>query len=138
AEATALNIVSDNLANLNTTGFKGNSAAFHSMVTEALSSSTPNGEGVSQTTSQRNFSQGNVQVTSQGFDVALEGNGFFVVQNSAGNQLYTRAGNFNVGPNNTLVDANGDEVLGWTAANGTVNASGAVTAIPIPTGSTVA
>ena len=137
AQAEALNIVSDNLANLNTTGFKDDSAYFQDMVTQAMSSSTPNGAGVSSVMAQRNFSQGSIQVTSNAFDAAIEGTGFFVVQNSQGQQLYTRAGNFSLDPSGNLVDANGDYVLGWSTANGQVNASGAPGKLTVPAGSTV-
>jgi flagellar hook protein FlgE len=86
----------------------------------------------------RNFNQGNVQITSGAFDAAIEGNGFFIVQNSSGQQLYTRDGAFSVDASGNLVDSNGDQVLGWTTSNGVLNASGAPGAITIPTGSTVA
>jgi len=134
AQASALNIVSDNLANLNTTGFKGSTASFHDLVTQAMSSSTPNGAGVSSVSGQRSFTQGSIQITSGAFDAAIEGNGFFVVQNTQGQQLYTRAGNFSLNSGGNLVNSNGDLVLGWTSANGAVNASGAPGAITMPAG----
>jgi len=137
AQSQALNVVSDNLANLNTTGFKGSSASFQDLVTEAFSSTTPNGAGVSSVMAQKSFNQGSVQVTSGAFDAAIEGNGFFVVQNSAGQQFYTRAGNFNVDSNGNLITANGEEVLGYAATNGVVNATGAPTTITVPAGTTV-
>jgi len=137
AQAEALNIVSNNLANLNTTGYKGDSAFFQDLVTQAMSSSSPNGAGVSSVMAQRNFSQGSIQVTSRAFDAAIEGTGFFVVQNSAGQQLYTRAGNFSLDANGNLVDANGDSVLGWSTPDGQVNTTGAPGKLTIPSGSTV-
>ena len=137
AQSQALNIVSDNLANLNTTGFKGSSASFQDLVTEAFSATTPNGAGVSSVMAQKSFNQGSVQVTSGAFDAAIEGNGFFVVQNSAGQQFYTRAGNFTVDAKGNLITANGESVLGYAATNGVVNATGAPTAITVPAGSTV-
>ena len=137
AQASALNIVSDNLANLNTTGFKEGTASFQDLVTEAMSSSSPNGAGVSSVLAQRTFSQGSIQVTSGAFDAAIEGSGFFVVQNAQGQQFYTRAGNFSLDTNGNLVDSKGDFVLGWTTPNGVVNASGAPGKITVPAGSTV-
>ena len=137
AQSQALNVVSNNLANLNTAGFKGSSASFQDLVTQAMSSTTPNGAGVSSVMAQKSFTQGSVQVTSGAFDAAIEGNGFFVVQNSLGQQLYTRAGNFRLDASGNLVTANGEFVLGWTAANGTVNPSGVPVKITVPAGSTV-
>ena len=84
AQASALNIVSDNLANLNTTGFKGSSASFHDLVTQAMSSSTPNGAGVSAVTAKRSFNQGSIQITSGAFDAAIEGNGTLWPAGAAG------------------------------------------------------
>src|SRR5438034_5375982 len=108
AQSQALNVVSNNLANLNTAGFKGSSASFQDLVTQAMSSTTPNGAGVSSVMAQKSFTQGSVQVTSGAFDAAIEGNGFFVVQNSLGQQLYTRAGNFRLDASGNLVTANGE------------------------------
>lgn len=135
AQGQALNIVSNNLANLNTTGFKGSAASFQDLVTHAINSSTPNGAGVGAVIGQRTFSQGAIQITTGAFDAAIEGNGFFVVQNANGQQFYTRAGNFTLDSSGNLVNADGDQVLGWTSANGTVNASGAPGKITVPSGS---
>jgi flagellar hook protein FlgE len=137
AQASALNIVSNNLANLNTTGFKGSSASFQDLVAQAIGGSAPNGGGVSSVMAKKGFSQGSIQITSGAFDAAIEGNGFFVVKNAQGHQFYTRGGNFSLDAKGNLVDASGDQVLGWTAANGIVNASGAPGPITIPAGSTV-
>jgi flagellar hook protein FlgE len=137
AQSEALNIVSNNLANLNTTGYKDSSASFQELVTQAMTSSSPNGAGVSSVMADPNFTQGSIQVTSGAYDAAIEGSGFFVVQNSQGQQMYTRAGDFSVNSSGSLVDANGDLVLGWTATNGTVSASGAPSAITIPAGAVI-
>src|ERR1051326_6039835 len=137
AQAAALNVVSNNLANLNTIGFKGSSASFQDMVAHAMGSSAPNGAGVSSVMTQRNFSQGSIQITSGAFDAAIEGNGFFVVQNAQGQQFYTRAGSFTLNSAGNLVNSNGDLVLGWTTPNGVVNATGAPGKITVPAGSTV-
>lgn len=137
AQSQALNIVSNNLANLNTTGFKGSTASFQDLVTQAISGTTPNGAGVSSVMAQKNFIQGSVQVTSGAFDAAIEGDGFFVVQNSQGEQFYTRAGNFSLDASGNLVTANGEFVLGWTAASGVVTATGAPAKITVPKGTGV-
>lgn len=131
AQAEALNIVSNNLANLNTTGFKNSSASFHEIVTQTISSSSPNGAGVSAPSSVRNFSQGSVQITSGAFDTAIEGNGFFMLQNASGQSLFTRDGKFRLDASGNLVTQSGAYVLGWNMTNGAAP-TGAVGKITIP------
>src|SRR5260370_23961368 len=87
AQSQALNIVSNNLANLNTTGFKGSSASFQDLVAQAIGGSAPNGGGVSAVMAKKGFSQGSIQITQGAFDAAIEGNGFFVIKNAQGQQF---------------------------------------------------
>src|SRR5579872_179599 len=131
AQSDALNIVSNNLANLNTAGFKGSTASFQELVSAAMGSQ-PNGMGVAPPSAQRNFSQGSVQNTGAAFDAALEGSGFFMVQSAAGQQMYTRAGSFHLDSGGNLVDTNGNAVLGFNAVNGVVTPGGAVAPINVP------
>ncbi len=132
AQSDALNIVSNNLANLNTAGFKGSTASFQELVSAAMGAQQPNGMGVAPPTAQRNFSQGSVQNTGAAFDAALEGSGFFMVQSASGQQMYTRNGGFHLSSTGNLVDENGNAVLGFGATNGVVNAGGAVGPITVP------
>lgn len=131
ANTTALDVVGDNLANLNTQGFKSNEVTFEDAMNEATSSLQLGG-GVASTNTVRNFSQGTVTNTGNALDAAVQGNGFFVVQNSSGNTLYTRDGSFNLNASGQLVDASGNLVQGWMATNGVVNPSGATTGITVP------
>ena len=78
------------------------------------------------------FSQGSIASTGQPYDAAIQGNGFFVLQTPAGEQVYSRAGNFSVDSAGNLVSAGGDNVAGWNAVNGVLNTSGAVSNITIP------
>jgi flagellar hook protein FlgE len=119
ANATGLNIVGNNLANLNTTGFKKDVTQFHDLVAEAF----------------RQFDQGAVQTSGGNLDAAIRGDGFFVVRNAGGVSLYTRAGNFRMDADGTLLTATGEKVQGWTATNGKVDAGGAVGDIVLPLGS---
>src|SRR5207253_2661074 len=61
------------------------------------------------------FTQGTLEFTGRGLDDAIDGNGFFVVADSAGARYYTRAGNFKIDPNGNLQDQNGFSVLGFPA-----------------------
>ncbi len=122
ANATGLNIVSNNLANLNTTGFKKETAQFHDLMAEAF----------------RQSGQGAVQTSGGNLDAAIQGDGFFVVRDASGRQLYTRAGNFRLDAGGTLLTATGQRVQGWSAADGVVAADGPVGDIVLPLGSLLA
>lgn len=131
ADTTALNVVGDNLANMNTQGFKANTLAFEDAMNEA-NSSLQIGAGVGQTLTERNFTQGDINSTGGALDLAIQGSGFFIVQSTSGQTMYTRDGGFQLNAQGQLVDANGDLVQGWMAANGTVNPSGPTSAITVP------
>ncbi len=136
ANATAINIVSNNLANLNTTGYKDEQVSFEDLVNQSLSgiasTTSVNGSTIAQGTQQ--FTQGSVQTTGNPYDAAIQGGGFFVLQNAAGQTSYTRQGNFTVNSSGDLVSANGQFVQGWNAVNGDLNTSGATGDIQLPNG----
>src|SRR6266446_3669763 len=81
------------------------------------------GAGVTVASKPSNFTQGNVTPTGVSTDVAIQGNGFFVVEEN-GVQSYTRAGNFEVGTDNLLKTVGGQHVLGYPAVNGAISTSG--------------
>jgi len=138
ADKTALDVVGNNLANLNTVGFKDVSTQFTDLIAQAIGQGTSQvGEGVSAPITERQFLQGSIQLTSGAFDAAIQGNGFFVVRNTAGSTLYTRAGNFQLAADGTLLSATGDKVQGWSAVNGVLNTSGATGNIVVPTNALV-
>jgi flagellar hook protein FlgE len=133
ADSAALDVVGNNLANLNTTGFKDSHVSFYDLLqTSVAGGSTQIGGGVSAPQTERIFNQGSIQLTGGNYDAAIKGNGFFVVQDPSGNTLYTRAGNFNLDADGNLTTATGQLVQGWTAQNGIVNTSGATGTITIP------
>jgi flagellar hook protein FlgE len=135
ANANAIGAVSGNLANLNTYGYKNNDVSFNDLVNESLSgaqsSSTVGGSTVSMTT--RDFSQGSIATTNQPYDAAINGNGFFVLSTPAGQQVFTRGGNFKLDSQGHLITQNGDFVQGWNQINGAVNTTGPINAIVVPT-----
>ena len=99
ANAQAIDIVSGNLANLNTYGYKVNTVAFQSLVNENLGGDSSKSGSVGGSTvlrSSRTFTQGSVQNTGQAYDAAVQGNGFFVLRGVKNQQVFTRAGNFKV------------------------------------------
>jgi flagellar hook protein FlgE len=137
AMTTAIDVVGNNLANLNTTGYKNQTVSFEDMVAASLSGnqSTEVGLGTSTPTTAAQFIQGSIQTTSNSFDAAINGAGFFVVKNVDQQTLYTRAGNFTVDKLGYLMTQADDRVQGWVAdANGVVNPSGALRDIQVPLG----
>jgi len=130
AEATALSAIANNLANQNTTGYKDTSVLFSNLFYQNLGTTGAGdpiqiGSGTQISSMPSNFTQGSVTATGVPTDVAIQGNGFFVVQNG-GVTSYTRAGDFSVDKNNFLVTSEGQQVLGYPAANGVVNTGGGV------------
>ena len=130
AEATALSAIANNLANQNTTGYKDTSVLFSNLFYQNLGTTGAGdpiqiGSGTQISSMPSNFAQGSVTSTGVPTDVAIQGNGFFVVQ-SGGITSYTRAGDFSVDKNNFLVTSEGQQVLGYPAANGVVNTGGGV------------
>jgi flagellar hook protein FlgE len=148
AYSGALNIVGNNLANLNTAGFKTSDVSFEDLVTRTFGGVATNGAGnpmqVGLGTLPNSisgiFSQGAIQNSSESTNVALEGNGFFVVGDTAEDRFYTRAGTFFFNNDGYLVNPTGKYVLGYTQkdANNNIIASGALQQIFLPSNTTSA
>ncbi len=138
ADTTAISVVGNNLANLNTTGFKDSEVSFHDLVTQSIGAGlgeTQVGFGVGTPITMLQFSQGAIQSTGSPLDAAIQGNGFFVVNSTAGQQEYTRGGNFQVNAQGSLTTPTGELVQGWTIANGTLLTNGPIGNITVPSGS---
>lgn len=140
AMSTAVDVVGNNLANLNTTGFKASSVSFRDLVTQSMGSGlgeTQVGFGTAQPMTFRDFTQGSVQTSSGLLDAAIQGDGFFVLKDTGGKTLYTRAGNFLTDKNGVLLTNTGLHVQGWTAINaltGEVDTTGPIGDIVVPVG----
>jgi flagellar hook protein FlgE len=140
ASNTALATISNNLANLNTTGYKDTTVNFQDMFYQLLGTNSAGdnlqvGSGSSVSSIGTNFSGGSVQDTGVNTDVAITGNGFFVVQDGS-NTYYTRAGDFTQDSKGYLVTTDGYQVMGYPATNGVVNTNGGLTPIQLPMGET--
>ncbi len=109
-----LEVIANNLANVNTTGFKRDDAFADELISARTlfrnGTATPDEKDVSEQTA-TDFSQGTLQQTSNPLDVAIDGQGFFAVQTAEGIKL-TRDGSFNISTDGTMVTRNGDPVLG--------------------------
>ena len=138
ADSTALNTIANDLANLNTTGFKAQTVNFSDLFYQQLGETGSNnliqqGSGVDVAAIESQFSQGTIVNTGNATDVAINGNGFFVLGDGA-TQLYTRDGNFGLTSDGALVTQGGQAVLGYPAVNGVVNTNAPLSAITIPVG----
>ena len=116
AQSRAMSVISDNVANVSTVGYKGGISNFATLVTGSHEHNTSGGGGVQQTSQLLVGKQGILQSTGSATDAAISGNGFFVVSANAdgtGSPLYTRAGSFNPDVNGNLRNANGFYLQGW-------------------------
>jgi len=141
ADTTAIDVVGNNLANLNTAGFKASAVSFHDLVAQSIGaglSNTQVGFGVATPITLARFSQGAIQSTSGPLDAAIEGDGFFMVTTPGGESEYTRGGNFQVDSNGNLTTATGELVQGWTQTGGTLNTNAPVGDITVPVGALAA
>lgn len=114
AASKSLDVIGHNIANSSTTGFKSSRAEFSEAVASALGSASGQsyGIGVSTAAVTQLFKQGNLTPTGNNLDVAINGNGFFVVKQLDGSDAYTRSGNFRVDDEGYLRTINGDSVMG--------------------------
>ena len=134
---TAVDVVGNNLANLNTIGFKRSEVSFYDLLSRTMGASgqTQVGMGIGRPFTTRQFNQGAIQGSSGRLDAAIQGDGFFVVKDANGGMLYTRAGNFTKTEDGMLVTATGERVQGWVAdADGNLLTTGAVGDIRLPEG----
>ncbi len=130
AESTALSTIANNLSNQNTTGYKDKVVLFGDLFYQSLGTSGSGdpiqlGAGTQVGSTPSLFTQGSVSSTGVPTDVAIQGSGFFIVQDASGAVSYTRAGDFSE-LNNYLVTPAGQQVLGYPAVNGVVNTGTAI------------
>ena len=147
SNSVTVDTVGDNLANLNTTAFKGQRALFETLlyrtITEGEAPSDTSGGtlpeqvGLGSTVGslQRSFVQGRLEGTGFPSDLAVEGEGFFILQAATGDQVYTRDGSFRLDATQTLVAANGAPVQVFSAdESGTIDEA-TLSDLVIPLGS---
>lgn len=138
ASSTALNTIANNLSNMNTTSFKSQSVTFSDLFYQDIGSSGAGnplqvGAGTQIGSTETDFSQGSISNTGNATDVALNGGGFFVVQDG-GQTEYTRDGDFTLSSTGALTTQDGQQVMGYPVANGAVNTNAPLTPIQIPIG----
>lgn len=127
AQQTRMSVIGNNLANINTTAYKGNRVLFQEMLSQTVKGSSRPKDGMGGTNSTQlglgvivggtdvNNSQGSLNATNRVTDMAIQGNGYFMVSNNDGVN-FTRDGGFDLDANGDLVHrGTGSHVLGWTA-----------------------
>jgi flagellar hook protein FlgE len=139
ANGTALSVIGNNIANLSTVGFKGSKASFADLISSSISGGSgaiQTGIGVALTSVQGNFSQGSLATSSNVLDLAIDGNGFFIVEDAQGGTFYSRAGLFRLDRNNNVVDPTGFKLQGFLAdTTGTITGTIGDIALPSTTAS---
>ena len=142
ADTVALNTIGNNLANLNTTAYKGQTTSFEDLFYQQIGQAGSGdpiqiGAGTKVSGTSSDFSEGTIlpDTNTNSSDMALDGNGFFLVAQN-GQQSLTRAGNFQVSSSGSLITQDGASVLGYPVVNKVVNTNVNPQAITLPVGST--
>ncbi|MBN9500760.1 MAG: hypothetical protein BGO01_14475 [Armatimonadetes bacterium 55-13] len=155
AQQTRMNVIGNNLANVNTTAYKGSRVTFQDMIAQTIrgagrptaqtggTNAIQFGLGVLVAGTDVNNEQGSLSATNRPTDFAIQGNGFFLVSN--GDRVaYTRDGSFDLDANGDVVHrATGERMMGWTAdpATGVIDTNqpvGTASALTIPIGARTA
>jgi flagellar hook protein FlgE len=117
ASAKEMDVIANNVANVNTVGYKGSTTYFADVLSQSISGGSSGsmqvGRGVMVTDVGTQFSSGSFETTESGTDVAIDGSGFFIVNDSDNASYYTRAGSFHLDNSGYLVDTNGYKVQGY-------------------------
>ncbi|MBI9114578.1 flagellar hook protein FlgE [Sanguibacter suaedae] len=141
---TMLDVTGNNIANVNTTGFKASQTQFKDTLSQVITNAGGAQAGVGGTNPAQvglgvqvggittNFQQGASQVTNRSTDMMISGDGFFVVSKN-GQDFYTRSGAFDFDANGNLVTGEGALVQGWAAVDGAVNPNGPLVDLRLPT-----
>ena len=148
---TGMNVIGNNIANVNTVGFKQGTVDFQDILSQTLQGASSGqgnvggtnpiqvglGMGVAAVTT--DFTAGSYTPTGVSTNLAIQNNGFFVVADGTGQQTFTRAGNFQFDNAGNFVDpGTGYKVMGWMAnSSGEINTSNSITTIQIPVGTSM-
>ena len=143
---TKINVIGNNIANVNTTAFQGSRTLFQTQFSQVFSAGTaPNGTtgGVNPTqvglgavvgTTQRDITPGSIETTGVPSDMAIEGDGYFILTGSDGRTVYTRDGSFSLDASNQLVSIDGRRVMGFAVDENFQIIPGTLTPLTLPVG----
>ena len=145
---TMIDVVGNNIANVNTIGFKGGQTVFQDLLSQTIQGAGLPAQGGGTNPAQiglgmrlagttTSFSQGGLQNTGRPTDMSIQGDGFFVVRRGT-DQFYTRAGAFSLDGNGRLASPQGTLVQGWTSdPDGLINTNGPIGDILMPVGALI-
>jgi len=148
AHQTMMDVVGNNIANVNTTGFKSSTTIFEDTLSQMVRAAAAPGQGLGGLNPAQvglgvqvggvstNFGQGSAQTTNKPTDLMIQGDGFFMMKKGA-EEVYTRAGNFNFDTDGRLTNNQGWTVQGYPAANGVVDYNRPLQDITLPSGTTL-
>jgi flagellar hook protein FlgE len=147
AHQTKMDVTGNNIANVNTVGFKSSQTVFQDALSQVIraggapaadrggTNPAQVGLGVKVAAITTNWTQGATQSTGRSTDFMIEGDGFFVTRGSGGEQLFTRAGSFDFDGSGRLVTPDGSILQGWMAdATGAINTNGPIGDLSVPYG----
>jgi flagellar hook protein FlgE len=151
AHQTKMDVTGNNIANVNTVGFKSSQTVFQDTLSQVIraggapaadrggTNPAQVGLGAKVAAITTNWTQGATQSTGRSTDFMIEGDGFFVTRGTGGEQLFTRAGSLDFDGAGKLVTPDGAVLQGWMAApDGTVNVNGPIGDLSVPYGQLVA
>ncbi len=122
ASSKQMDVIGNNIANVNTIGFKAGRVYFSDVLSQSISGGSSGsmqvGRGVAVTEVATQFNSGSFETTSNATDVSIDGDGFFMVNDKNGATYYTRAGAFHMDNDGNLVDTNGYKVQGYNLTGG--------------------
>lgn len=146
---TRMDVIGNNIANVNTVGYKAGRATFQDMLSQTLQGASSAGTNTGGTNPMQvglgsgvasidtMFTDGSTQSTGKQTDLAISGQGFFILKDGS-NQFYSRAGDFDFDSlGNMVVPGSGYQVMGWNGTNGVINTTGATAPIVIPVGTSM-
>jgi flagellar hook protein FlgE len=135
ATSKSLEVIGNNIANANTYGAKNSRAEFADLYANALNGAGANtiGIGVSLAAVAQQFTQGNITATENPMDIAINGGGFFQLNDGRGGLSYSRNGQFKVNDTGYIVNNAGEQLMGYSAGTDGLIQTGAAGALRLPT-----
>lgn len=140
ASSKNLDVIGNNIANANTTGMKSSRAEFADIVASSLGAAGGNqpGIGVGIASIAQQFTQGNITITGNSLDVAINGGGFFQETMPDGSLAYTRAGDFKLNADGFIKTNSGGKLMGYPTDKAGMRTSSTLTPLQLPTGAPIA
>jgi flagellar hook protein FlgE len=140
ASSRSLDVIGHNIANANTTGMKASRAEFADVVASSLglAGGSGSGLGVAVATVSQQFTQGNISITGNNLDVAINGSGFYQLQMPDNTVAYSRAGDFKLDRNGFIMSNAGAKLMGYATSITGVPLSATAGPLQLPTGAQIA